>query len=106
MKPNKYDQPTNNHQLDKEITKLTKEWYYLIGPEHHKDRDCHWFIHTNWSYGEKPTFTIRHNGYILDEIVIPCESYQEALERLQKLLVASIEKEKESHYLEMVIDEK
>ena len=27
-----------------EITKLTDEWYFLIGKDHHKDRDCHWYI--------------------------------------------------------------
>ena len=26
------------------ITKLAKEYHELISGDHHKDRDCHWFI--------------------------------------------------------------
>ena len=29
-----------NETLIKEITDLTQQWYALIGPDHHKDRDC------------------------------------------------------------------
>jgi hypothetical protein len=32
-----------------EITKLTNEWYFLIGKDHHKDRDCHWYVENKWS---------------------------------------------------------
>ena len=39
---------------EEEITKLTELWYEIVGNDHHKDRDCHWYINKVWSYGEKP----------------------------------------------------
>ena len=69
-----------------EITKLTDDWYFLIGKDHHKDRDCHWYIETVWSYGDPPKYIIRHYGYILDEIEIVCNSYDEALIELKNIL--------------------
>jgi hypothetical protein len=79
-----------------EITKLTDEWYHLIGKDHHKDRDCHWYIETKWSYGCEPVYTIQHNGYILDNIVEECNSYEEALTVLRDTLKEKIEEEKKS----------
>jgi len=78
-----------------EITNLTDQWYRLIGPDHHKDRDCHWYIETKWSYGEPPKYYVQHFGYILDDIVIPCTSYEKALDALKKLLQESIKKEQQ-----------
>lgn len=83
------------NELIKEITKLTDEWYQLIGPDHHKDRDCHWYIETKWSYGQSPVYIIRHHGYILDEIEEIWTTYELALERLKQILLKSIEQEKE-----------
>lgn len=80
---------------EKDITELSKEWYTLIGPEHHKDRDCHWKIVTKWSYGEPPVYKIEHLGYILGNIDIGCQTYPEALETLKKTLQKSIAEEKE-----------
>jgi hypothetical protein len=79
-----------------EITKLTEDWYLLIGKDHHKDRDCHWYIETAWSYGFKPEYIIRHYGYILDEIEEKCGSYEEALEKLKEILIHRIGEEKEA----------
>jgi hypothetical protein len=36
--------------------------------DHHKDKDCHWYIIEKYSYGEPPVFIAHHYGYILDEI--------------------------------------
>jgi len=77
-----------------EITKLTEEWYRLIGPEHHKDRDCHWYIETKWSYGQTPTYTIQHYGYILDDISETWGSYDLALNRLKEILEREIKEYK------------
>jgi hypothetical protein len=79
-----------------EITKLTDEWYHLIGKDHHKDRDCHWYIETKWSYGYAPKYSVQHWGYILDDIVIECASYEEALVVLRDTLNEKIEEEKKS----------
>jgi hypothetical protein len=63
-----------------EITKLTNEWYILIGPTHHKDKCCHWYIETKWSYGQPPKYSVQHHGYILHDFdEIKCSSYEEAL---------------------------
>ena len=76
-----------------EITELTDVWYKLIGPDHHKDRDCHWYIETKWSYGYPPKYSIQHWGYILDDIVEECNSYDEALLKLKEILIEKIEEE-------------
>lgn len=74
-----------------EITNLTDEWYSLIGKDHHKDRDCHWYIETKWSYGYPPTYTVHHHGYIIDEIEEECDSYNNALLKLKEILTEEIE---------------
>lgn len=74
-----------------EITKLTEEWYKLIGSDHHKDRDCHWYIETKWSYGSSPVYIIHHYGYILDEINETWSEYKLALNRLKEILEKEIE---------------
>lgn len=73
-----------------EITKLTGEWYKLIGPDHHKDKDCHWYVETKWSYGRPPVYVIQHYGYILDEIVETWSDYNLALNRLKEILEKEI----------------
>lgn len=77
-----------------EITKLTEEWYFLIGKDHHKDRCCHWYIETKWSYGQPPKYSVQHWGYILGDIVEECDSYDEALLKLKEILTEKIEEEK------------
>ena len=83
------------NNIIEEITKLTDEWYSLIGSEHHKDRDCHWYIETKWSYGRYPTYIIRHHGYVLDEIEENWSTYDMALKRLKEILEEKIKEEKE-----------
>lgn len=80
--------------LTEEITKLTNEWYHLIGKDHHKDRDCHWHIETKWSYGTTPVYTIQHHGYILDDIAETWSTYDLALQRLKEILIKKIKEEK------------
>jgi len=50
--------------LDEEITELTQRYYVLVNRDHHKDRDCHFYIEKVWSYGDPPYYVIRHYGYI------------------------------------------
>jgi hypothetical protein len=78
-----------------EITSLTDEWYRLIGPTHYKDKDCHWYIETKWSYGQPPKYIVQHFGYILDKIEEECDSYEEALKVLRDTLKEKIEEEKQ-----------
>lgn len=50
-----------NHQ---KIIELNKLWYNLVACEFHKDRDCHFYIITDYQYGEKVVYTVQHVGYI------------------------------------------
>jgi hypothetical protein len=61
-----------------QITELTKEWYILIGGDHHKDRDCHFYINTVWSYGQKQKYRVEHYGYIFRDIEEEFQTYNEA----------------------------
>lgn len=81
-------------EIVEEITKLSDEWYTLVGPSHHKERDCHWYIETKWSYGQPPKYNVQHWGYILGDIVEECDSYDEALLKLKEILIEKIEEEK------------
>lgn len=77
-----------------EITELTENWYKLIGAGHHKDRDCHWYIETKWSYGYPPKYIVQHYGYVLDRIEEEFETYDKALEFLKETLLKEIEEYK------------
>ena len=76
------------------ITKLTEEWYRLISSDHHKDRDCHFYIYTEWSYGYPPKYFVVHNGYILHDIQQEFNSYEEAIDGMIDFLAKAIEDEK------------
>ena len=49
--------------IEEEITELTERWYRYVNFDHHKDRDCHWYITKQWSYGDKPFYVATHSGY-------------------------------------------
>ena len=80
-------------QIDR-VTELTEQWYKLIGPVHHKDRCCHWYIETRWSYGFSPVYVVLHHGYILDKIEEEFKTHDEALDYLIEFLSQAIEDEK------------
>jgi len=88
-----------------EITKLTDDWYHLIGKDHHKDRDCHWYIETKWSYGYPPKYTVQHWGYIVDEIEREYDSYEEALSGLRDILIEKVQQEKTNQEMDSNEDE-
>lgn len=52
--------------VEEEITQLTEQWYRYVGLDHHKDRDCHFYIEKVWSYGEPPKYRALHGGYIAE----------------------------------------
>lgn len=79
-----------------EITKLTNLWYEYVSGDHHKDRDCHWSINTEWSYGESPTYVVRHYGYVYNkEVEIYCTSYKGAQNALISELYKAFKGERE-----------
>jgi len=65
-----------------QITELTEKWYSLIGQDHHKDRDCHFYINTVWSYGQKQKYRVEHYGYIFRDIEKEFDSYHAAAQFL------------------------
>lgn len=54
--------------------------------DYHKDRDCHWYIQQIWSYGNEPYWEAQHYGYVFDGGQIKCTSYENALDKLIKLI--------------------
>jgi len=83
-------------ELISEITKLTDEWYMLLGKiGHHKDRDAHWYVEVKWSYGKPPKYEVQHRGYVLHDIVEEFDSYENALVGLKNILTEKIKEEKE-----------
>ncbi len=52
--------------LEQQIIELTKKYYNYVSLDHHKDRDCHWYINKVYSYGEPAKYTVEHHGYISD----------------------------------------
>jgi hypothetical protein len=55
--------------LEEQIVKLTEKWMMYIKDDHHKDRDCHWYINKVYSYGEPAKYRVEHYGYIGSEYV-------------------------------------
>lgn len=83
-------------KTEKKITELSAKYYDAIRSEHHKDRDCHWYIETKWSYGQPPVYTVEHNGYLHETERATFESYESALAFLRDELKEAIEIE-QSH---------
>ena len=78
---------------EEEITKLTELWFNIVGNDHHKDKDCHWYINKVWSYGDKPYYRVEHYGYVLDDIAKDFATSKEAHQFLMKTLIRNINKE-------------
>lgn len=76
------------------IIQLTNKWYCIVSTGHHKDRDCHFYINTVYSYGEKPYYRIEHYGYIAEDYSEDFETYDEAENNLIKFLEDNILNEK------------
>ena len=85
---------TTKEILD-QITELSKDWYTVIGCDHHKDRDCHFYINTVWSYGRKQKYRVEHYGYIVENIEEEFDTYREAAEFLLNTITDMIKIEKE-----------
>ena len=79
----------------KEIVELTKLWYEIVSLDHHKDRDCHWYVKQYHSYGAKPYFQAEHYGYIADDFEgSKCTTLEEAQEELRDRIALEIHKAK------------
>lgn len=70
-------------EVEAEITRLSDIWMRFVGQDHHKDRDCHWYIEKYYSYGKPPYYQAYHNGYIGDKFEgSECTTIEEAEEEL------------------------
>ena len=85
----------STEQILDQITELSRVWYIQIGGDHHKDRDCHFYINTVWSYGQKQKYRVGHYGYIIEEIEEEFDTYREAAEFLLNKITEMINIEKE-----------
>lgn len=78
------------------LNSLIAEYHSLIGKDHHKDRDCHFHIDKNWSYGKFIGYSVWHDGYC-NKVSINLPSYEEAENFLSTLLVMWINQEKKKY---------
>jgi hypothetical protein len=77
--------------LQEEITKLSYLWMRFVGLDHHKDKDCHWYVEKYYSYGEPPYYQAFHWGYIGDNFEgSKCTTLEEAEEELRDNLLFQI----------------
>ena len=73
------------------IIKLNKIWYPLITCDHHKTGDVHFYIITDFHYGEKVSYTVEHKGYIVHNYEnSEWDTQEEAEQELIRLLSESI----------------
>jgi ABC-type thiamine transport system substrate-binding protein len=72
--------------IEEEIVYLSKLWYRYVGLDHHKDRDCHFYIQKIWSYGDAPYYQAHHYGYVASNFEgTKCDTLEEAQEELSKI---------------------
>ena len=64
--------------INEEIIRLSAAWYTYVGFDHHKDRDCRWYIETRYSYGREPVYAVTHDGYLGDRIEALFPNYESA----------------------------
>ena len=76
----------NNETCFSELMDL---WYKIIGQDHHKDRDCHFFIERHYCTYNKPVWIASHRGYI-SEYEETFNSFSEAQKGLIEFLVEAI----------------
>lgn len=77
--------------LEEELTELSAQWMSLIGGDHHKDRDCHFYITRTWSYGQEPKWVAEHYGYMYEFPKLESTSYDRCVEHLIMHLKEAIE---------------
>ena len=70
--------------IEEKFIEATEKWYEFVGRDHHKDRDCHWYVGTEeqFSYGHTPKETesvVRHYGYVADDQEFRAKTREEVL---------------------------
>lgn len=71
------------NEVEAEITRLSNIWMRFVGQDHHKDRDCHWYVEKYYSYGEPPYYKAWHHGYVAKDFEgSKCTTIEEAEQEL------------------------
>ena len=102
------DNNINNEIVEKNPLELYKEevnhreslikdalalWYDIIGQDHHKDRDCHFYIEREYSTYRPGGWCAYHNGYILKDYKEEFPTFEQALQGLLNFLLEKIAEE-------------
>lgn len=93
---------------EQQVKDLCLKYYQVISPDHHKDRDCHFFIRKRWSYGQWPTYEIEHDGYLMDQQPEHLEqyaTYEAARDGMIAMLSRAISSETQRRDSEGLIDQ-
>jgi hypothetical protein len=73
--------------MNNEIIRLTNIWYDYVSLDHHKDRDCHFYVECAYSYGKPPKYYAYHNGYRMSDWTTPHrDTFEEAEKDLENKL--------------------
>lgn len=74
------------------IDELINLYNHLVILDHHKEKDCHWYIEKTWSYGQSPVYVVKHYGYLYNGLREPvtCSTMEEAENVLTMHLNAAI----------------
>jgi hypothetical protein len=73
--------------MNKEIIRLSNIWYKYVSLDHHKDRDCHFYVECVYSYGKPPKYYAYHNGYVMEGWQTqPRDTFEEAEKDLENKL--------------------
>lgn len=75
------------------IEQLLQLWYSVIGGDHHKDRDCWFFIERDYCTYNKPLWGVKHHGYILGDYNESFETFPKAQEGLIEFLIEGCARE-------------
>lgn len=83
--------------MKKEFIEATERWYREVNKDHHKDRDCHWYVgvEKDYAYGddaETQCWFVKHNGYIIDEFYQFGESEDEVMKKAVEFIDKEIKK--------------
>lgn len=73
------------------ISELTSKWCSLICADHHKDKDMHFYIEVDYSYGKPPVYHAQHNGYVADSFFEAFTCFEDAEEFLVRKLRTMVE---------------
>ena len=96
----------SNKELEVEILRLNYIYNHLIAWDHHKNRDCCFYIIQKFSYGSQIDFYIEHHGYINEYLDLrESKTWRAAaitlVELLRRIIVDQLE-----HYKTSVADTK